>query len=281
MTADWRTVVRQAAGQLKEAGIEEPYADAEHLWCYISGTAREVWMAGRGQMGQRLGVEYAAAIKRRCRREPYHYITGFREFMGLDFVVDKRVLIPRPETEHLVERVLQDAPSGPLTVVDVGTGSGVIALSLAHFGSLQWQIIATDVSQPALDVAALNAHNLHVGTAVQFILSDLLTELALPADLVVANLPYVPASQNGRLAPELAYEPKLALYAPQEGLAELRRLAAQLPEKLSATGRVYLEIGQGQADAVEALLGAVGLEILPRTQDLAGIDRVVAAMRVR
>ncbi|PSR24563.1 MAG: peptide chain release factor N(5)-glutamine methyltransferase [Sulfobacillus thermosulfidooxidans] len=279
MKDDWKVLVREAARELQKAGIDEPYAEAEQLWYQLSGTTMTEWLLGRGQITQSLLQKYHAAVNRRVKRVPFHYITGTREFMGLTFHVDPRVLIPRPETEHLVERVLRDASHESLTIVDVGTGSGAIAVSLAHFGSPLWQIIATDVSQEALHVAKENAKKILSHGEIRFVHSDLLSALKGPIDIVVANLPYVADTQAQHLMPELSYEPDLALYASDQGLSVIRRLIEQLPAKLASSGCVYLEIGQGQADAVEKLFQAQGLRVLPRTQDLAGIDRVVAAKK--
>ncbi|WP_020376133.1 peptide chain release factor N(5)-glutamine methyltransferase [Sulfobacillus thermosulfidooxidans] len=279
MKDDWKVLVREAARELQKAGIDEPYAEAEQLWYQLSGTTMTEWLVGRGQITQSLVQKYHAAVSRRVKRVPFHYITGTREFMGLTFHVDPRVLIPRPETEHLVERVLRDASHESLTIVDVGTGSGAIAVSLAHFGSPLWQIIATDVSQEALHVAKENAKKILSHGEIRFVHSDLLSALKGPIDIVVANLPYVADTQAQHLMPELSYEPDLALYASDQGLSIIRRLIEQLPAKLASSGCVYLEIGQGQADAVEKMFQAQGLRVLPRTQDLAGIDRVVAAKK--
>ncbi|SMC05176.1 release factor glutamine methyltransferase [Sulfobacillus thermosulfidooxidans DSM 9293] len=279
MKDDWKVLVREAARELQKAGIDEPYAEAEQLWYQVSGTTMTEWLLGRGQITQSLLQKYHAAVSRRVKRVPFHYITGTREFMGLTFHVDPRVLIPRPETEHLVERVLRDASHESLTIVDVGTGSGAIAVSLAHFGSPLWQIIATDVSQEALHVAKENAKKILSHGEIRFVHSDLLSALKGPIDIVVANLPYVADTQAQHLMPELSYEPDLALYASDQGLSIIRRLIEQLPAKLASSGCVYLEIGQGQADAVEKMFQAQGLRVLPRTQDLAGIDRVVAAKK--
>ncbi|WP_028962078.1 peptide chain release factor N(5)-glutamine methyltransferase [Sulfobacillus thermosulfidooxidans] len=279
MKDDWKVLVREAARELQKAGIDEPYAEAEQLWYQLSGTTMTEWLLDRGKITQSLVQKYHAAVSRRVKRVPFHYITGTREFMGLTFHVDPRVLIPRPETEHLVERVLRDASHESLTIVDVGTGSGAIAVSLAHFGSPLWQIIATDVSQEALHVAKENAKKILSHGEIRFVHSDLLSALKGPIDIVVANLPYVADTQAQHLMPELSYEPDLALYASDQGLSIIRCLIEQLPAKLASSGCVYLEIGQGQADAVEKMFQAQGLRVLPRTQDLAGIDRVVAAKK--
>lgn len=273
---DWREHVREAAGQLESAGIENAYREAQQLWCAVSELSLADWLSGRGAVSPGLETSYALAILRRCAREPYHYIAGSREFMGLELLVDPRVLIPRPETEHLVERVLHDTPRRSQRIVDVGTGSGAVALALSHYGWAGWEIVGVDASVPALEVARMNAGRLAGGSAVQWLHSDLLQNVSGPLDVVAANLPYVDPSQGGSLALELQYEPPEALYAEDHGLAVIRRLIEECPGKMAAGGRIYLEVGQGQAETAEAVLWAHGFSVLPRERDLAGVDRVVA-----
>ena len=277
MRDDWKSLVRKAACRLEAEGIDSPYAEAERLWCGLSGVDLTTWVLHPGWVGEDLVHNYQEAVNRRVAREPFHYIIGMREFMGLNFRVDSRVLIPRPETEHLVERVLGDTADTDLSLIDVGTGSGAICVSLAYYGSPLWHITATDISQDALDVANHNAASVLKHKQVHFIVSDLLNAVPESIDIVVANLPYVANHHSLELDPEVAYEPRIALYADDQGLATIKRLIRQLPGKLAGRGRVYLEVGIGQAEDVERLLREQHLTILPRTRDLAGIDRVVAA----
>jgi release factor glutamine methyltransferase len=203
-----------------------------------------------------------------------------REFMGLNFHVDSRVLIPRPETEKLVERILADAGAKKdLVIVDVGTGSGAIAISLAYLGDPTWRVIATDVSEDALKVAQLNCGHLLKKRQIHFVQGDLLRGISQPVDIVAANLPYVAEDDREVCSPEVAYEPRIALYASEGGLNTIVRLINQLPVRLTDGGRVYLEVGMGQAERVERCLTAQGMTILPRTRDLAGIERVIAAQK--
>ena len=203
-------------------------------------------------------------------REPVAYITGVKGFRHLDLHVDRRVLIPRPETETLVEAALGLAQSA--RVVDVGTGSGAVALALKDERP-DLAVTATDVSEDALAVARANAARL--GLDVRFVRGDLL-DGAGALDAVVSNPPYV--EDGAELAPEIArHEPAQALYAGLDGLAVVRRLVAQAGEREAAF--LAVEVGAGQALAVEELALAAGFRRTERRADLAGIERVVAAWR--
>jgi release factor glutamine methyltransferase len=204
-------------------------------------------------------------VRRRARREPVAYILGRKGFRRLELEVDPRVLIPRPETEHVVEAALT-LPRGA-RVVDVGTGSGAIALALADERP-DLRVAATESSAGALAVARANAARL--GLDVELLAGDLLEPVSGPVDAVVSNPPYVPTGE--RLAPELAYEPAEALYAGPDGLEVYRRLAPALRD----VPFVALEVGIGQAAAVAALLEGHEIEVVP---DLAGIERVVVGRR--
>lgn len=260
-----RTTVRDALDSaliaLTAAGCETPRLDAEVLLAAAMGVDRAALIADPAR-----GVEpepFREYVQRRARREPVAYILGRKGFRRLELAVDPRVLIPRPETEHVVEAALR-LPQGA-RVVDVGTGSGAIALALADERP-DLRVVGTESSPGALAVARANAARL--GLRVEFVEGDLLEGVSGPIDAVVSNPPYVRAGE--RLAPELAYEPAEALYAGPEGLEVYRRLAPAL----AGVPFVALEVGAGQAHAVAALLEAFETEIVP---DLAGIDRVVVA----
>jgi release factor glutamine methyltransferase len=215
-------------------------------------------------------------IKRRLNREPTAYITGYREFYGLDFYVDSSVLIPRPETELLVERAIKVARDHPaLTIADVGTGCGAIAITLAS--SLpQAKIYATDISTSAIKVALANCQKHGVADRICLLLGDMLDPLTEPVDLIVANLPYVRESELSQVS-VLNFEPSLALNGGSDGLDKIRQLCTQISGKLRLGGHLLLEIGQGQRSAVTSFLRGLfpsaELEVFP---DLNGIGRVVS-----
>lgn len=215
-------------------------------------------------------------IERRLTGEPAAYIIGHREFYGLDFYVDSRVLIPRPETELLVEKALNLAQKKAIsTIADVGTGCGAIAIALA-LNLPQTRIYATDISTPALEVTLTNCRKHQVANRILLLHGDLLDPLPEPVDLIIANLPYV---NEKELTPKssLSFEPGLALNGGSDGLERIRRLCRQASEKLNTESSLLLEIGQGQAAAVADLLHSLfpsaEIEVTP---DLGGIDRVVS-----
>jgi len=202
-------------------------------------------------------ASYAVLIERRLAHEPIQYITGEQEFFGLPFRVTPAVLIPRPETEHLVEAVLnEEHRSSPVRIVDVGTGSGAVAVALAeHLRSAE--IIATDISPAALEVAAENAARNGVGNRIRFVESDLLEELTLhePCDAIVSNPPYVAFADGKEMHPQVRdFEPAIALFATGSGLDVYRRLIPQARVALKPNGLLALEIGHEQRDALAELL---------------------------
>lgn len=252
--------LREAVDRLRAAGVDTPQLDAEVLLAHLLGVDRGRLILDRPEAPP----GFAQLIERRARRVPVAYLTGVRAFRRLDLYVDPRVLIPRPETEHLVEAAL-DLPAGA-SVVDVGTGSGAVALALKDERP-DLQVTGTDISAAALDVAALNADRL--GLEVRFVAGDLLA--GVRADAVVSNPPYV--ESGAELEPELDHEPRSALVAGGDGMAVLRDL---VPAALaSGASFVGLEHGAGQAGAVAALFpGPVSL-----VRDLAGLPRVTVWRR--
>jgi release factor glutamine methyltransferase len=267
-----REALDSAVIALGAAGVDTPRLDAEVLLAYALGVDRLAMLTDSRATVQGPAVRtFQNAVRRRSvGREPVAYITGVRGFRHLDLHVDRRVLIPRPETETLVEAALALAPSA--RVVDVGTGSGAVALALKDERP-DLAVTATDVSEDALAVARANAERL--GLDVRFVRADLL-EGAGEIDAVVSNPPYV--EDGADLPPEIVrHEPAQALYAGLDGLAVVRRLVAQAGE-LEASF-LAVEVGAGQALAVEELARAAGFGRTERRADLAGIDRVVVAWR--
>jgi release factor glutamine methyltransferase len=267
-----RDALDSAVVALAAAGVDTPRLDAELLLAHALGTdrARLVLDRDRPVEGPAVRAFQDAVRRRSAGREPVAYITGVRGFRRLDLHVDQRVLIPRPETEDLVEVALALAPGA--RVVDVGTGSGAVALALKDERP-DLEVLATDVSDDALAVARANAARLELD--VTFLRADLLDGVPA-ADAVLSNPPYV--EDGAPLAPEIArHEPARALFAGPDGLAVVRRLvdqAGRSPARLLA-----LEVGLGQGPAVAALAREAGFAEVELRRDLAGLERVAVARR--
>lgn len=260
--------LRAATERLGQAGCDTPRLDAEILLAHALGCDRgALVVSARDELRNRAAFE--ALVARRVAREPVAYITGVREFRWISLAVDRRVLIPRPETELLVEVGLS-LPAGA-RVLDVGTGSGAVALALKHERP-DLVLYGVDVSADAIEVARANAARL--GLEVRFVHGELLAGLRGSADAVLANLPYV--ANGACLAPELAlYEPAEALFGGADGLDVIRRLVRQLDE----VEVVALEVGLGQAPVVGSLLRGAGWGSVEARRDLAGIERLVVGRR--
>jgi len=222
---------------------------------------------------------YEAALAERSRGVPAQYITGHQEFWGMDLIVSPAVLIPRPETEHVIETVLDliPAPEPGIRIVDVGTGSGCIALALAREFSTA-ETHATDISSAALEIAKANAARLELNRRIQFHNVDLLEGLSGEFDLIVSNPPYVGESEEDQVQFEVRkFEPRTAVFAGQMGTEVIARLIPQALEKLRPGGWLVLEISGTIADQVQSLLkGWDELKVIP---DLQGIPRVVRARK--
>jgi release factor glutamine methyltransferase len=256
--------------------------DAETLLLHLLGKNR-AWMLAHldDELGYDCAEQYIALLERRFKGEPMQYVLGETEFYRLPFRVTRDVLIPRPETEHAVEKVLELAAkfSNP-RIVDVGTGSGAIAVALAH--ELPEAVVtATDFSAPALNVARANARRNNVAERVRFLEGDLLEPVAGEQfDIVISNPPYVAEGDRESLAVEVRdYEPEQALFAGADGLDVFRRLIPQAFYALAPGGYLVLEIGHGQEPPVGALLGEAGFESVEFSDDLQGIARVACAQR--
>jgi release factor glutamine methyltransferase len=256
--------------------------DAETLLLHLTGNNR-AWLLAHldDELGYEFAEQYIALLERRFAGEPMQYIFGESEFYRLPFRVTPDVLIPRPETEHVVEKVLERAANfAAPRIVDVGTGSGAIAVVLAH--ELPAAIVtATDLSAAALNVARQNAQRNGVAERVRFLGGDLLQPVAGEQfDMVVSNPPYVSEVDRESLAVEVRdYEPAQALFAGADGLDVYRRLIPQAFAALAPGGHVILEIGHGQEPPVGALLGEAGFESIDFTADLQGIPRMACAQR--
>jgi|SRR5271165_943292 len=276
-----REALRQGEARLASGPHpERARRDAETLLLHLAGSDR-AWLLAHGDedFGGCTAIRYAALLDRRKRGEPIQYITGECEFYGLPFGVTPDVLIPRPETEHLVEAAILLSRQFNLNrIVDVGTGSGAIAVALA--GALSPVFVtAIDLSPAALAIAQQNAERNNV--SIRFLQGDLLEPVAGETfSIVVSNPPYVPLSDRETLAVEVRdYEPSLALFASDDGLAIYRRLIPQTFRVLAPGGHIALEIGFGQANAVRELLASAGFHSIRLIPDLQGIPRVLTATR--
>jgi release factor glutamine methyltransferase len=278
-----REALGAAVDALAAAGIDTPRLDAELLLSEATGRERVELVADpESGIPAAAGRSFGEMVRRRLRREPVAYILGRRSFRRIELGVDRRVLIPRPETELLVELALELAPR---RLLDVGTGSGAVALAVAD-ELPGCEVTATDTSAAALEVAAANARRLGLEGRVRFLRGTLPESAGEGAfDLIAANLPYVSERDWPSLQPEVArWEPREALLAGPDGLDAYRAFAAALRERtcpryagtsaftLRAVG---LEVGEGQAAAVAELLADAGFAEIETRRDLAGIDRVV------
>jgi release factor glutamine methyltransferase len=274
-----REVLAWTSERFAQVGVGSARLDAEVLLAHALDLQRVgLYLDLDRPLSEDERGRYRALVSRRLQREPVAYLVGEREFWSRVFGVDARVLVPRPETETLVEQALITLRDfAAPRVLDVGTGSGVLAVTIAAERP-DARVLATDISVGALEVAAANAARHDVEVTLHA--GDLLEALppAEPAfDLVVANLPYVSPAQRDTLAPELLAEPAGALFADEDGLALLRRLIAETPGRLRRPGgALLLEVGLGQAAVVRQLLIDAGIsDRVTVHRDLAGIERVV------
>ncbi len=269
-----------AADALRAMGIEDPRLDAEVMLAAATGLGRAELVASPTAELQPAATRlFGEMVRRRLRREPVAYIVGYKGFRHLDLAVDPRVLIPRPETELLVEIALERKPA---TLLDVGTGSGAIALAAAD-ELPGCRVTATDTSPAALEVARANADRLGLADRVRFL------EGTIPVgetfDLVLANLPYVEETAWASLQPEvIEWEPREALLAGPDGLDAYRALLSDRGSPLcrigvQRTAALALEVGEGQAQAVHGLMAGAGFAAIETRRDLAGIERVVLGER--
>lgn len=267
----FREEIAGATASLQEVGCDSPRLDAELLLAHVLGVDRsQLVIRGSEEAGPDDRTRYLALLSRRASREPIAYILGRKGFRHLTFAVDPRVLIPRPETELLVEVGLT-LPEGS-RVADIGTGSGAVALALKQERP-DLDLVGVDVSSGALSVARMNGQRL--GLTVEWREADLLETIS--ADAVLANLPYV--ADDELLPPEVAaYEPRLALLGGPDGLDVVRRLIEQAGRQPQLK-LVALEVGHTQAGSTATLLEQAGFEHVERLRDLAGHERVVLGRR--
>ncbi|MBN1458435.1 MAG: peptide chain release factor N(5)-glutamine methyltransferase [Armatimonadetes bacterium] len=269
--------VAAATSRLAAAGCERARAEAEILVRWATGLTREQLVVHpETLLTPKASSQFEEGVSRREKREPLPYIVGEAEFYSLPFHVSPAVLVPRPETEHLLEEAVARANTiGARTAADVGTGSGILATLLAReFPALR--VVATDVSGAALTIAHRNAQRHRVRSRVHFVCCDLLRAVRWPLDCIVANPPYIRRDEFEGLEPEVRdYEPRLALNGGADGLGIIQRLTPGLGDHLNKGGFAALEVGAGQAEAVAKLLASNGLSNVEVLSDYAGIARIV------
>lgn len=284
--------LREAGRRLRDADVtRSPRLDAELLLAKVLGVTRAELFREPGRvLAADEAAEFEALLSRRLVREPVAYILGARAFRTIDLEVTPDVLIPRPETETLVDVALEALAATPIAgpdpedeplALDVGTGSGCVALALVAEDPFV-RLVATDVDPGALAVARRNAARLGLARRVEFVLSDLFADVGeRPFDLIVSNPPYIPADEYVALEPNVRdYEPRLALYGGVDGLDVYRRLVPGAALLLRPGGTLALEVGAGQADEVAGIVEASGAYAAPeRRSDLSGVPRVVFARR--
>jgi release factor glutamine methyltransferase len=284
----FRGVLRWGRARLAEAGVESAVLDAEILLCWVLG-------ADRAQLYLRLEEparaseqeKFRALVERRAAREPLAYITGNKEFWSLDFIVTPAVLLPRPETELLIELVLywsqRSSCDRPIDILDIGTGSGVLAVTLAkHLPNSQ--VWATDISGAALEVAEANTKRHNVADRVRLLCGDLfeaLADRAMMFDLIVSNPPYIPSADLRELEPEIRiWEPAAALDGGLDGLDYYRRIIHQGSARLKENGQVVVEIGADQGAQVARMFDRERCYTRAEIhRDGGGRDRVVSVLR--
>lgn len=277
--------LKEGARRLSRAGLPDPRRDAALLLRRLFELdAAQFFLRSDLHIAPEELRAYWSLIERRASGEPLQYITGHQEFYGLDFIVTRDVLIPRPETELIVEKALELARGLPdPLIVDVGTGSGCIAIALAK-NLPNARLIATDISEAALELARLNAERHR--TRIEFFCGDLMEPLGQlrmegSVDFIVSNPPYVPSSEPQLLQPEvLNYEPALALFGGQDGLEFHRRLLNEANRYLKPGRYMIVEIGCGQIRAIRTLIDPRDWELIEAANDLQGIPRALVLRKL-
>ncbi len=261
----------------RREGLPDPRREARWLLANAWGVDElRLILHPHHEVPQEAADRYRDWLARRAAGEPAHHLTGRCTFWGRELLVTPAVLVPRPETELLVEVALELGLARTARVLDVGTGSGCLAVTLAAERP-RWSVLAVDRSLAALAVARANVAR-H-GAAVGLLCGDLGAAVGVGVDLVVANLPYVPSGELHALPVEVRRDPELALDGGRDGLALLRRLLADLPRLLRPCGGAVLELGEGQVDAVAVIAEEWGLAVARRVRDVGGVERVVVLQR--
>ncbi|MDP9098109.1 MAG: peptide chain release factor N(5)-glutamine methyltransferase [Verrucomicrobiota bacterium] len=266
-------VLQSSAEYFKKRDIESPRLNAEHLLAHVLKQKRiELYLEFERVLAEAELAPLRELVRRRGQGEPLQHLLGTVEFAGRVFLCDKRALVPRPETEQLVELLKSQIPGPNSQILDVGTGSGVIALSVAaNFPDAR--VIATDISDDALALARENAERLGLTKRVEFLTGDLLAYVNHAYDLIVANLPYVAIADRAALSREVLHDPEVALFGGERGDEIVRRLIEAAPAKLKPGGLLALELGLGQADDLAALMVEKNYHDIRKEADYAGVTR--------
>lgn len=276
--------LKKGTEYLENYEVDEARLSMEHLIAHVLKVERmQLYLDFDRPLSEEDLGTLRELTKRRSRGEPLQHLLGVIEFHGVEFATDNRALIPRPETEELVsllvERKKTEASLG-FRICDVGCGSGVIGLSLAHQFQLEEPVVLSDISQEALSLARENAERLGVEDRVELIKSDLLSSIEGEFDLIVSNLPYIPNRDRTDLSREVQRDPELALYGGERGTELIEELIRQAGEKLRGEGLVALEHGIGQSDELKIFAEDHGFHPVECVRDLSGIDRFLFATKI-
>jgi release factor glutamine methyltransferase len=271
-------VLQSSTDYFKKRKIDNPRLNAEHLLAHVLARKRiELYLEFERELTEPELVPLRDFVRRRGEGEPLQHLLGTVEFCGHTFLCDKRAMVPRPETEELVELLIAECGlRNAERIIDIGTGSGVIAISLAmKFPGTK--IYAVDISDDALALSGENASRLGVVARIQFVKADLLEKVSERFDLIVANLPYIPMQDRQSLSREVLRDPEAALFGGERGDELVGKLIEQAPEHLQPNGLLALEIGIGQSDALAGLLARKNYHDIESKRDYAGIPRFLFA----
>jgi release factor glutamine methyltransferase len=270
-------VVQAMTAYFKKHKIETPRLNAEHLLAHVLGRKRiELYLEFERELAESELVPLRALVKRRGEGEPLQHLLGTVEFCGHVFLCDKRAMVPRPETEELVELLKSQIRNSKSRILDVGTGSGVIALSLT-MRFPEAEVLAVDISDDALALARENAASLNVPDRVRLVKSNLLENVEGTFDLIVANLPYISTQERHALSREVLHDPEIALFASERGDELIRKIIAQAPPHLRPDGMLALEIGLDQRQSLLSALAEKNYHDITSKNDYSGVTRFLLA----
>jgi len=268
-------VLQSTTAYFEKRAIESPRLNAEHLLAHVLQRKRiELYLEFERTLTEAELAPLRELVRRRGQGEPLQHLLGTVEFCGRVFLCDKRALVPRPETEELVELLKSKIQNSKSKIVEVGTGSGVIALSLAaQFPEAE--VYAVDISEDALSLARENAAQLGLTSRIVFLGGDLLTYVTHVYDVIVANLPYIARGDRATLSREVLHDPDIALFAGESGDEVVRKLIDAAPARLNPGGLLALEVGLGQADDLAALMAEKNYHDIEQIRDYGGVKRFI------